>query len=57
MKIELGFKTAEADKQVLEKKIKVLKRSLECLKEDNRKIPKELTDLIESLETKLKLLS
>lgn len=53
----MGFKTAEADKQVLERKIRILNRSVDYLKEEGQEIPKKLTELIESLETKLKLLN
>lgn len=56
MKIETGCRTAEADKQVLERKIRILNRSVGYLKEEGQEIPKELSDLIEDLEAKLKLL-
>lgn len=53
MKIETGFRTADIDKQVLERKIRVLNRSVECLKEEGQEIPEKLTALIKSLEEKL----
>lgn len=53
MKTELGSRPIEIEKQVLRKKIKVLDRSIECLKEQGQEIPKEVIDLKTSLEEKL----
>lgn len=53
MTTELGSRPIEIEKQVLRKKIKVLDRSIECLKEQGQEIPKEVIDLKTSLEEKL----
>ncbi len=53
MKTELGSRPIEIEKQVLRKKIKILDRSIDCLKEQGQEIPQEVIDLKTSLEEKL----
>lgn len=53
MTTELGSRPIEIEKQVLRKKIKILDRSIDCLKEQGQEIPQEVIDLKTSLEEKL----